>query len=128
MAVEFHSHTHYAKIPVDEKKAYELIESLIDSDSAVVFLLTFDEKVVGILAGTLTEMLFNKTLMTSEIMWWVEPEHRGRRSIDLLLYFEIWSVKKGAKFIQMVCLDDKVARLYERKGYAKREASFIKEF
>jgi GNAT superfamily N-acetyltransferase len=86
---------------------------------------------VGMVAGTAQEFLFSDDKIAGELVWWVDPEYRrGSYGRDLHDAFEYWADKVGCKVITMALLEDqkadKVARLYERKGYRQAERAFIK--
>jgi hypothetical protein len=60
-------------------------------------------------------------------MWWVNPEHRSRKSLALKEAYEFWAKKVGAKFIQMANMnDEKIERFYQRTGYDLTERAYLK--
>jgi GNAT superfamily N-acetyltransferase len=61
-----------------------------------------------------------------EAFWWVEPEARGG-GLGLLKRGEAWLKAMGAKRIQMIAPNERVARLYRRRGYSKTEEHYQKD-
>ena len=63
-------------------------------------------------------------MYAGEVFWWVEP---GRRGAGLRLWraAEAWATAQGAVTLQMIAPDDRVATLYERRGYQPLDRSFV---
>lgn len=115
-----------------QDKTRETIKALITNPNGLVLLLVSDDhinKPVGMLLAVSTELLFSSDRMSTEIAWWVDPEYRGKDSIQLLDAYEYWArVKKNCKIIQMVCLEGfDLSKLYERRGYKRAETMYMKE-
>jgi hypothetical protein len=124
----------YKNMPLDEVKQNELIFQLIDKhpSEGLIACLWVDDQIQGILAGTITEILFSHSTIASDVLWWVEPKFRGTKGSFLLLEcFEYWAENiAGAEIIQMVALEDdsieKISKFYKRRGYTPVERGFIK--
>jgi GNAT superfamily N-acetyltransferase len=99
------------------------------SPDTVVILLRKNEKVIGFLVGFANSPLFSTDKIATEAAWYVYPEHRGRGSLKLLQAYEYWAKHVAkCKLIQMLHLgDERLDKLYERKGYRKSEVCYIKE-
>lgn len=86
-------------------------------------------KPVGTLGWFLTPDPCNDQLVATEAFWFVSPEHRGV-GLRLLSVFEQAARKQGARRLTMVALaslqSDRLAALYERRGYKPQESHFIK--
>lgn len=129
MAREFALASPYKDYEIDDAKIAETVQQLLTSPSSILIVLTFAGGNVGVLAGTVTEFLFNRDKIASEIVWWVDPAHRNAKSLDLLKAYEYWAKHKmGCRLITLSSLDDKrLERLYRLRGYRKTEEAFIKE-
>jgi GNAT superfamily N-acetyltransferase len=64
--------------------------------------------------------------VAGELFWWVDPAHRGR-GVALLTRAEAWAREHGAVKVQMIAPNDRVARLYQARGYAPLEQVLQKE-
>lgn len=128
MALKFAAVSPYSELPIEQEKIEELILSMLkDRNKTIIVLYMKDDKPVGMLAGMTSEMLFNRELLASEVIWWVEPEHRSRKSFALKEAYEYWAKRVGAKYIQMSNLNDKrVEQFYERTGYKLTERAYLK--
>lgn len=64
-----------------------------------------------------------------EIVWWVEPSHRGLRAGPALLdAAEAWARTRGLRLIKMVApIPSGVGRFYERRGYQAIETAYAKQ-
>lgn len=70
---------------------------------------------------------FWPVLVAQELAWWVSPDHRGRAALRLLDAYEQWAADKGCALVGMAHLgDERLSRLYDRRGYAKTETAFLK--
>lgn len=58
-----------------------------------------------------------------ELFWWVNPEVRGE-GLRLLRIAEDAAKESGAKRMQMIAPNERVAKLYERKGYERVETMY----
>lgn len=128
-AKTFHGASQYSAEEFDEEKVAQLAQHILsDKHKGVVIFYVENGIEVGCLAGTLVEVLFSKELVAAELMWWVDPQYRSRKSLALKEAFEFWGKRVGAKYIQMSnpAANPKVARYYERTGYAPFESSFLK--
>ena len=98
---------------------------LIASDDGIVLIADF-----GMTAAICFPLFFNQGQRAAqEIVWWVEPDHRGKGQ-QLLRAMECEAEAKGAMFMIMVNEEslrpDAVARVYRRHGYAPSEQQFVK--
>jgi GNAT superfamily N-acetyltransferase len=58
-----------------------------------------------------------------EVAWWVDPDARGC-GVALLQRAERWAAEQGASQIQLIAPNDRVGRLYQRRGYTPIEVSY----
>jgi len=115
---------------VDQEKAVDLVESLLEAEDAVIFVADDDGESVGFIVGFLGEILFNKVKYSTELAWFVRPEHRGGTvALRLLKAYEEWGKSKGVHIINMAdmsILQDH-GGLYEKLGYSKVETCYVKK-
>ena len=133
MGIRFAENSPYADLQVDEAKVHEMVQTfLIGPKNKKIILLLLNELdyPVGMLLGTIEEFLFNKKKIAAEVAWWVDPEYRGKNSLQLLEAYEYWASMCGADVIQMSLLHDetkdKLDGIYKRRGYEPKETGYIK--
>jgi len=93
----------------------------------------FDEStggLVGALGALFYKCLLTGDDMSSEVFWFVFPEHRGR-GMGLLDRYVDRACKRRCKRIYMVHLEslhpEALKKLYERKGFRMVETGYLKE-
>ena len=88
-----------------------------------------DGKAVGVLAAIAEQNIFNRDYVAAELMWWVDPAHRkGKAAEKLRQAYEYWAKHIGCKTCALVDLLGNLDNYYKRKGYERREASYLKVF
>lgn len=103
------------------------LEGLIGNPSAS-FLVA--ESGAGELVGMIGAIMYvhpiSGEVTANEIVWWVEPAHRGI-GISLLRHIERWT--QGAEAaLNMVAPDEKTARIYKALGYELIETVYQRRF
>jgi hypothetical protein len=58
-----------------------------------------------------------------ELMWWMDPAARGA-GVALLKQAEAWATDVGATSLLMQAPTERVARLYEHRGYRRMEVTY----
>lgn len=108
------------------------IERFLGIDSVAIFLAEDEGRVIGG-CGIIGFPLWwaDDTQLSQELFWWVAPEARGTSAAkDMLHAMEAWAKGEGAKYLFMVCLEDKnadrMARLYRRSGFEPVEHAFMR--
>lgn len=133
MCRSFHSASPYYKLPLDEDKLDTLVTYFLSNPrEGIIILLNQGSVVCGLLCARVSDLLFNQSKVASEVVFWIEPEHRGGTGASLLIAgFEHWAdevAKVNVK--QLVCLEDetvdKVSLFYKRKKYTPFERGFLK--
>lgn len=80
-------------------------------------------RLVGMLGYIVYPHFLSGELVAGEVFWWVEPEHRGE-GVKLLRAAEDRARTSGAKHLQMIAPNDRVAGLYKRLEYSFVEAAY----
>ena len=94
------------------------------------FVIEKDNKVIGVIAGSIETAMATNDKMFHEIIWYVDKIHR-RYGIKLLRHCEKYYKENGIKFIIMCNMgnlnDEKLERFYTKMGYNLFEKQYIKE-
>lgn len=130
----FFNSTIYSSGFMDEDKVRVLIKACTDPLIKENVVLVWEDKgkVVGLIAGQWTELIFNEDKVATELVWWVEPEYRKTEAAHQLLgAFEYWADWCGCKSIQMYSLSNEYSnvleRFYKKQGYKLAETSYVKD-
>ena len=116
----------------NSSKVYDSLLDAVGRNDFGIFVLCADTEVVGMLIAFVAPCFFSDVVQASEIAWYVDPEHRGSRmAVKMLDYFESWAEDQGAVCANLMNLDvlnaDKVAKMYNKRGYRLAENTFVKE-
>lgn len=125
MSMNFMKETEYSEFS-SEDSIRSFIEGMVTAPQHACIILL--EPGVGFLAGHAVPFPFGPHILASEIAWWVNPEHRGKKvGSDFLAAFEYWAKEKaGCTMVSMVCLDDSVSKYYDKQGYKLYERAYMK--
>lgn len=132
MGAKFYATTRDSEIiPYDEASCAYMAQLMLET--GVLMVAERNGAVVGMVGLLLSPYPFNFNFKwTSEVMWWVEPEHRDTGAgIALLRECDVANVKVGAKIGHMQLLansPEHVAKLYEMLGYEHSATAFIKVY
>lgn len=126
MSMRFMSHTGYTEYS-DEQTIESLIRSIVTGQQNAMIILLIPG--VGFLAGMNSPFVFGPHLIASEIAWWVnEDKRKSGAGTELIDAFEYWAKNvAGCSLITLTSLDDKVGKVYEKKGYKLYERAYMKE-
>lgn len=85
------------------------------------------ERPGGILIGMVGPSLLGPFKVAQELVWWVDPAHRGN-SADMVTEYEAWAISKGVKAIKLTSLEifPRTERIYARMGYSKLETNWVR--
>lgn len=117
-------------IPFDEESTYALFLDLVEHGFIVVAEKGLD--LVGMIGFMVGPFPMNKHYkVATEIMWWMEPEHRGTR-VSLMLVQVAEQLAKIDDCYQVVMSalansPKSIGKTYERLGYVYQEGSYVKE-
>ncbi len=98
-----------------------------DADKLALVAEADDGSAVGMLLALAFAHPFSGDLAVSELVWWVDPEHRGGVGLRLYQALERWAVVLGARRLLMVAPSLEIERLYHRLGYVPVERTYQKE-
>jgi GNAT superfamily N-acetyltransferase len=125
MGQHFRAESSYNSTLADNpKKMHELGETLLAQKGLIVA--ERGEEIVGMLGFLIHSHFISGEKMAGEVFWWVEPSRRGD-GIRLLKEMMRRGRAAGAKYIQMVAPNDKVANFYRRMGFGFVEATYQME-
>lgn len=128
---KLHIESSYSKGSYVCDKVRALMAGLIGSEYGVVFVSEVGGRVVGGIAGGVTEHWFSNDLHAFDYSFYVLPDYRGGSSaFRLLLAFEEWARAKGAIEIDIGITtgihEDKTQRFYEKMGFVQTGRLFGK--
>lgn len=114
-------------IPFNAPYASLLFDACLSEPDRLCLVLD-DDDVQGVLAAQAGLLPIAPVKAATELIWWIEPAHRGRSALAMLDAYEAWARERGCVFANMVGLgsDPLPARLYERRGYIAAERHFMK--
>lgn len=125
MSMKFMAETSFTEFS-DKEYIRLLIEDIVlsqQNEKIIIF-----EPQVGFLAGYAVPFPFGPHKMASEIAWYINPEHRGKKTgSEFLSAFEYWAKEKaGCSMVNMMCLDEQLDKYYTNKGYKLYERTYSK--
>ena len=119
-------------IPYDEASAKQQFDDIVRGNGEVVIAM-LNEEAVGMIAFAVHPFPTNRNVLVgTEILWWVQPEHRGSVvAKELSRTMEaIAKIRYGASYTVMSKLSNSpplVDRFYKRQGYKDMDTSYMKE-
>lgn len=128
LALAFFEASPYQPFGVSTNRVEELIYVFLDAKKTDKLLLLWsDPHPTGVLAAAAETNLFNYERMAGELMWYIDPRHRGLKVASKMLEaYEYWAAKIGCQFCTLVDLMGNLDKFYTRKGYERRETSYVK--
>lgn len=132
-AYNLYAQSTYSYVSWDESRAREAIEkAIIEGGKDFLVLLSYDnEKIVGGVIAYAFNPLFSSERVAVESYLWLDEEYRAsHRGSELLDAYEYWCKLVDVKIAQVGLLasaDQRMAKLYERRGYELGEKIFYKK-
>lgn len=131
MSEDFHRESPYSDIPFSENRVREIFDQYLSSDKTelLVLLLEASGVVCGVIVAVCSQFPFSEAKAASELIWWVDHEHRSRRgSLTLFRAYEFWCKKIGALYSSAISTEGTVQldNFYQRSGYQKAETTYIR--
>lgn len=134
MCLRFLRTTHYYEVlerDANEESLGGLIMTLFGEGERACMLVAQDRDgaIVGGIGLLASSHPCTGQLYADELVWWVEPAHRGTSiGPHLLKAGEDWARQQGATLIKMIApIASDIGRYYERQGYHAIETAFYKE-
>ena len=126
-----HGESGYSRLPFDRDKVGALICGLISEVDGVVFVAESDGRIIGGIAGGITEYWFCSVRHAFDFSFFVHPDHRGgSAAFRLLCAFERWAKDAGAVEIDIGITtgihEEKTQRFYEKMGFVQSGRLFGK--
>lgn len=131
MGKEFHGQAGWSDVfEYNEADCAASLAVLLAADSFICLVAETD-RIVGMAAGIVSPVYFNHAHTSGEeLFWWVDDAAPQMAGIRLLAGLENAAKDKGCDSWQMKSIallkGDRMAKLYERRGYRASEHSFIK--
>lgn len=133
MTEQFHAASPCAAyIPFCPASMADTIHRLAVEDTSCMLVGEVSGEVLGMIAGVSSPHYVNAAHTTThELFWWVDPAARHTRlGLRMLQAFEDWAKRIGSGTLFMASTatltPDKLARLYERKGYGAVDVNYAK--
>lgn len=124
MGRRFYRESGYAKHLAENPEQMRLLmEQVLAGEGLLVA--ECDGKLIGMFGYVLFPHFVSGELIAAEVVWWMEPEHRGN-GLKLLHFAEKRARAAGAKRLQMIAPNKQVARVYERLRYEFVEIAYQK--
>ncbi len=114
--------------PFSAPHAAALFDAQTGQASRLALVLDVAGAAQGVFMAALSDHPFAPVRMATEVVWWIEPEHRGKAANDMLAAYEAWAKDNGAGFVGMAALEaaPRAGVIYRRRGYVPAETHFIK--
>lgn len=132
MAAEFMAEADYPH-PFNPAFFFGFWDSVMANKLGEIFIVSKEEKTVGILGAVFTPDVFSGVAQAAESFWFVRPGFRLSRA-GLLLWnaYEKASRERNCKINLMVHLDglgeSVLSRMFEKRGYRRAEQTYRKVF
>jgi hypothetical protein len=131
MAKNFHSASPYSREAFSEEKCYDLFQNYLSGDkTSMIIILAEDTSPFGMIIGIKSELPFSRSVVCTELAWWVDEDKRKTRD-SLLLFkaYEDWSRRVGGNLSAVAMLEGvtDLSSFYERSGYSPAEKTYLKE-
>ena len=124
---------HKAWSKVNTTKINQLVSQLIDIEGGFVKLVIHEDEIVGCLIAVATELPINDFIVSQELMFWLDKDHRnGKTSPKLIDAYVEWAKNVGCNFVRLSSIDEilggRAGVLFKRKGFVATETAYIKDF
>jgi len=122
LGLRFRRESEYnAHLSENAEKMAELATQLAERECLVVS--ERGGRLVGMLGYVIFSHFLSGETVSGEVFWYVEPEFRGE-GLKLLRAAEERSKQAGARWMQMIAPNERVAAVYERLSYKYVESAY----
>ena len=114
----------------NKEKTEQFLISAINNSNTIIFVLEENNEILGAIIGLLSELFMSQTILATEVAWFVNKNHRGKKgSLLLMKTFENLAKQNNADYTCMSDIDGitSLENFYLRKGYSKCETTYMKE-
>ncbi|WP_273430479.1 GNAT family N-acetyltransferase [Chitinibacter tainanensis] len=121
--------TSFAQLSVDLDRLVESVNYWLNSQQHCVFVDRRDGKIIGIFAGCVSDNWFSKDLTGYDIIFYIQPAHRGGIGAYKLAYhWKDWCISKGVKALRpATSTGADCGQFYERLGFKPQGKTYLME-
>lgn len=113
--------------PFDPAHASRAAQDHIEDPRKLCLVLEVNGALRGVLAASAAISPLSPVRIAQELVFWVDPAHRGRSPRRMLAAYEDWARAEGCAAIGLSGLNDpRVARFFGAAGFALSENKFLK--
>lgn len=112
-------------LPVDPVHMEATAKAHMAGGDKVAFILDVDGGKHGMLLALVAPSPIAPVRIADEVVFWTDPDHRGHGR-ELLDAYEQWAAGRGADVIAMHAPNDRVGKLYARRGYERADATYYR--
>lgn len=126
LARDFHA---ASSIPFsfDPAHASRAAQEYVEDPDRLCLVLEVGGALRGVLAASWSISPLAPVKIAQELIFWVDPAHRGRSALRMLADYEKWAVAQGCAAAGLAGLNDpRVARLFSVAGFGLIENKFLK--
>ncbi len=133
LGILMHEESNYKGFKLDPFTCKVLFYDICDKpDEYFGFLCKHDEKIIGFMAGYISEFYFGPQKIAVDFGLFVRQDRRGcMAGVNLIKKYEEWARKNGADEIQLGLTtgvsEQRTSELYEKLGYRTSGLVFKKE-
>ena len=126
MAKAFHAASG-VPFPFSAAASSVLFEAALVDSNRLCLIYEREGSARGVLAAVAAPHHLAPVKVASEIIWWIDPDWRGRAAMKMLAAYERWAAECGCQYVSMVGLgaDPAISTLYARRGYQAVERHFL---
>jgi RimJ/RimL family protein N-acetyltransferase len=111
----------------DAAHASRAAQDHIEAPRKLCLVLEVDGALRGVLAASVAISPLSPVRIAQELVFWLDPDHRGRAAFEMLQAYEVWALSEGCVALGLSGLNDaRVARFFRASGYALSENKFLK--
>lgn len=124
----FVSEDHYARFLMAKTGMLTVyMTGVVAGTTSAILISESAGSIVGMLGIQVADHPMSGEKTAAELFWYVLPEHRNGVGRELMKAAEAWARSRGAAKLQMTAPDQRVAKVYERRGFAHVESTYQKE-